>query len=205
MYLAIREAECSQRRRGGCLCPCGVGAAVLSYSVSVLLWKEGEVKQNNPITAECLITSGARRKGEKRCTHPWRQLDARYLFIVVFSSATLIWWRWTGLALRGGGGTKMKLQAPRETLQCREMQLLWGERPHTARKLLIANISRPWACRSLLLLHASARDSSELWRLPGFWHTQLIRRIKVPLSCPGRVKDLTASHLPLRLSQAIKC
>lgn len=179
MYLAIREAECSQRRGGGCLCPCGVGAAVLSYSVSLLPWKEGEVKQNNPITAECLITSGARRKGEKRRTHPWRQLDARYT--LVFSSATLIWWRWTGLAL---GGTKMK---------------------HTARKLLIANISRPWACRSLLLLHASARDSSELWRLPGFWHTQLIRRIKVPLSCPGRVKDLTASHLPLRLSQAIKC
>lgn len=126
MHLAIREAECSQRR-GGCLCPCGVGAAVLSYSVFVLLWKEGEVKQNNPITAECLITSGARRKGEKRRTHPWRQLDARYLFIVVFSSATLIWTGWRGLALRGGG-TKMKLQAPQETLQCREMQLLWGER-----------------------------------------------------------------------------
>lgn len=115
MYLAIREAECSQRRRGGCLCPCGVGAAVLSYSVSVLLWKEGEVKQNNPITAECLITSGARRKGEKRRTHPWRQLDARYLFIVVFSSATLIWWRWTGLALRGGGHKNETPSATRNT------------------------------------------------------------------------------------------
>lgn len=200
MHLAIREAECSQRR-GGCLCPCGVGAAVLSYSVFVLLWKEGEVKQNNPITAECLITSGARRKGEKRRTHPWRQLDARYLFIVVFSSATLIWTGWTGLALRGGA---QKWNSKRHKKHYSAGKCNYSEE-RGARKLLIANISRPWACRSLLLLHASARDSSELWRLPGFWHTQLIRRIKVPLSCPGRVKDLTASHLPLRLSQAIKC
>lgn len=191
MYLAIREAECSQRRRGGCLCPCGVGAAVLSYSVSVLLWKEGEVKQNNPITAECLITSGARRKGEKDVHTLGDSLMHATCSLLCFPLP------------RSYGGDEH--QAPRETLQCREMQLLWGERPHTARKLLIANISRPWACRSLLLLHASARDSSELWRLPGFWHTQLIRRIKVPLSCPGRVKDLTASHLPLRLSQAINC